>query len=107
MKPWLAGLVAMVAVAAGGLAGFVASGLHPGPAGPPGTHGPRGLPGHQGNEGQAATAAHLGVCFTYSTQTSTDGSTSWVTSVQVSPPMLTAGVASCPSGQFVPVSPTP
>ena len=55
--------------------------------------------------GHAATTARLGVCFNDNTQTSSDGSTTWVTAVEVTTPALTAGVTSCPSGSFMSVVP--
>jgi hypothetical protein len=50
-----------------------------------------------------ANTATLGVCV--NTQYGSGGGTSWVQSVDITSPTLTHGVASCPSGNFVPVSP--
>jgi hypothetical protein len=53
----------------------------------------------------AAATAHLGVCV--ATSYNSDAGASWVQSVAVTAPVLVSGVASCPSGTFVPVSPQP
>lgn len=47
----------------------------------------------------------MGVCFNYDTQTSTDGSSTWVTNVTVTAPTKTNGVLSCAVGNFVPLTP--
>lgn len=98
-------VVALVAAVIAGAA-LAVSLLHAGPRGPAGTQGQRGMPGprgSQGSTGQDAEVAHLGVCEEQYTQTS--GTTTWVTSVSIYSPVLTAGVPGCPSGSFVSVVP--
>jgi hypothetical protein len=100
--------VAAVALAAAALAVSV---LHAGPAGPRGSQGPagpQGQTGRQGDPGRTAQTSRFGVCWTYSTQTGSDGVTTWVTSVDISAPQLVAGVYQCPQGEtFVSIVPQP
>lgn len=67
-------------------------------AGPRGTQGP---PGPHGQTGRDAQVAHLGVCV----QTQTSSGVTWVS--DLSPAVLMAGVASCPSGAFTSIVPQP
>jgi hypothetical protein len=53
----------------------------------------------------AASTAHLGVCV--ATSYNSDAGATWVQSVTITAPVLVSGVASCPSGQFTPVTPQP
>jgi sRNA-binding protein len=48
----------------------------------------------------------MGVCFNYNTQSSSDGSSTWVTDVEVTAPTNTNGVLSCTTGDFVSLTPT-
>jgi hypothetical protein len=76
--------------------------MHAGPAGPRGAAGPRGT------AGQDAARARYGVCWSYATQASADGSVSWVTSVSIDPAQLASGVYQCPMGEtFVSIVPAP
>lgn len=76
---------------------LVVSVTHKGPAGPPG---PQGL---QGGTGRNAETAHLGMCFS----SSTDSATGDISGILLMPPVLTDGVPSCPGGQFVSIVPQP
>ena len=94
-----AGYVASVAALAVAAAALAVSLRHVGPAGPRGSRGPAG---RQGDPGRSAQTGRFGVCWSYSTQTSSDGLTTWVTSVSVSPAQVTNGVYACPMDeQFV------
>jgi hypothetical protein len=79
-------------------AALVVSLTHHGPIGP---RGAQGVQGPQGQTGKDAEVAHLGVCwsFTY------DSTTGDVSSVDLSGPDLTDGVPSCPSGSFISIVP--
>lgn len=60
-----------------------------------------------GKTRQGADTASLGVCATYTTEY-LDNYTppvTVITSVTITSPTLTAGVASCPQGGFIPVAP--
>ena len=95
--------IVSVLAAALGAAALAVSLTHSGPAG---TQGPRGQQGAPGQAGKAAETAHLGLCVNMAVQTgvvympvnSYNGS-------PVSSPVLTDGVPSCPSGQFVSIVP--
>ena len=98
-----AGYVTSVAALVVAAAALAVSLLHVGPAGPRGSQGPAG---RQGDPGKSAQTARFGICWSYSTQTSSDGLTTWVTSVSVSPAQVTNGVYACPMGeQFVSIVP--
>ncbi len=98
-----AGYITAVAALAAACAALAVSLLHTGPRGLQGPGGPQGRPG---DPGRSAQTARFGICWSYSTQTSSDGLTTWVTSVSVSPAQVTSGVYACPMGeQFVSIVP--
>ena len=104
--------VALVAGFGGGLASHAAfpapRGLR-GVVGVAGDRGPEGPPGSTGQPGKMIRLDlnRLGYCFNYNTQTSTDGTTTWVTGVYLNPPNedKASGALSCPSGSFVSLTP--
>ena len=96
--------IVTIAALAAASAALAVSLLHAGPAGPRGAQGPAG---RQGDPGRAAQTLRFGVCWSYTTQTSSDGSTTWVTSVDLSPAQVISGVYTCPAGQFVSIVPQP
>lgn len=69
---------------------------HTGPRGVMGPVGPQGSTGHN------ATVAHLGVCWNMETYLN-NGGTNFLGAMTA--PVLTDGVPSCPTGQFVSVVP--
>lgn len=86
-------------------AALAATLTHHGPAGPPG---PRGATGPAGAAGRNAdpTRYRYGVCWTE--YTSTSGTVSWVTSVDIEPAQIVSGVYQCPQGMtFVSIVPQP
>lgn len=102
----LAWIAALVACALAGAALAVAL-VHAGPPGRPGARGPAGPPGPRG---QAVTArqSRYGVCWSYTTQTSSDGTATWVTGVTVDSPQISNGVYQCPQGEtFTTIQPLP
>ena len=104
---WFIMVCALVACVLSGAA-LAVSLTHAGPAGPTGPQGVRGPAGQQGNAGRAAQTARLGVCWSYTTQTSSDGSVTWVNSETLSSPVLSNGVYTCGQGeQFVSIVPGP
>lgn len=82
---------------------------HAGPRGPQGVQGtrgpvgPRGPAGSQGDAGKAAETAHLGVCVSYFTDTTGTGNFTWAQNVTA--PVVTNGVDTCPTGSFVSITP--
>ncbi|HMH89662.1 MAG TPA: hypothetical protein VK586_01125 [Streptosporangiaceae bacterium] len=100
----LARIISLIACAFAGAALGV-SVAHGGPSGP---RGPQGAPGPQGQTGRNAETAHLGVCVNITAgnmgflQLSTSA---WNLDQPVTAPVLTDGVPSCPSGQFVSIVP--
>ena len=71
-----------------------------GAQGPIGKTGPQGL---AGVSGKSASTSGLGVCVTYTTNTSGYSSVTFVSGV--TSPSISGGVASCYSGTFTPVTP--
>ncbi len=50
----------------------------------------------------------MGVCWNANYQTSSDGSTAWVSGISISPAQIQNGVYQCPSGEtFVSIVPQP
>lgn len=104
--------VLLVAIVLGALAGFFASGLHPGPRGVQGAAGKQGVAGTAGLQGPAGVSgaaakipANLGVCYSSGFANLTDG-TSVTTYVNITSPSKHAdGTTYCPSGDYVPVTP--
>jgi len=114
---WLFAVSLVLAALLGAVAGFAASGLHPGPRGHQGAagiagaastvRGPVGAPGITGPAGPAGAAAsttNLGVCE--STSYGTVYGVSVITSVSVSSPSQHPdGTTYCSFGDYVPVAP--
>jgi len=98
------GIVALVA-------GIVGAGIFrvafPPAAGPVGVTGPAGPAGPAGNPAPAAIVDtnKLGYCYDYNTNTSNDGSTTWMTWADISAPTDNNGTLSCYSGTFVSLTP--
>lgn len=81
---------------------------HAGPAGRAGPAGPRGATGPAGTAGRNADPARYryGVCWT--DYTTTSGTVTWVTSVDIEPAQVVSGVYQCPQGEtFVSIVPQP
>lgn len=105
---WIAATAAALLVAVAALVVALTAHGVPGPRGPAGHAGPAGATGKAGATGQAAQTARLGVCWSFSTQSSADGATTWVSSVSIDQPLLQNGVYVCPQGdQFVSIVPAP
>jgi hypothetical protein len=99
----LTAIAALLACALSGAA-LAVSLMHAGPRGPIGPTGPAGPRGRPAS----ATQQRYGVCWEQATQTSTDGSVSWITGIDVSSPQLVSGVYQCPQGEtFVSIVPIP
>jgi hypothetical protein len=103
MKITFSAVASTVACVLAGAA-LAASLTHTGPRGMTGPQGTAGAAGRTGNPGLSAVTAHLGICWTTTTQTSDE--TSWINSVMVQSPQITNGVYQCPDGEtFVPIVP--
>lgn len=117
---WLFAVSLVLAALLGAVAGFAASGLHPGPRGHqgaaglpgaagaassvPGPAGPPGATGATGPAGAAATTTDLGVCE--SVNYGTVYGVSVINSVTINSPSKHAdGTTYCSYGSYVPVTP--
>lgn len=112
----LAVIGAGIAVVAGLVGALLSQAIFPahtgrvGPAGVAGPVGPQG-PAGSANNFQAALSkvnvntSKLGYCFSYNTQTSSDGSTSWMTNATLYPPTDSNGALSCGTGSFISLTP--
>lgn len=80
---------------------------HAGPRGEMGRTGAQGPVGKTGTAGTAAKNAdtsQLGVCISYTTNTTGGSTVTWVSDIET--PVAQNGVRSCLTGSFVPVTPT-
>lgn len=101
-----AAVLAVVAGAAGAGLSQLAFPAQRGPAGPAGATGATGPAGRNGTDGTVASldTNKLGYCFSSDYQYS--GNQSWISDVQLFAPTSNNGTLSCPSGQFISLTPT-
>jgi hypothetical protein len=90
--------VAGIAIVLGFVGGLASHAAFPAPAGPTGPAGSSG----------AVPTGNLGYCFNVSYFTDNAGTTSytWVSGVTLVSPTLQSGTQSCPTGTFIPLTPS-
>jgi hypothetical protein len=103
-------IIAAVAVLVLGFVGGVVShAVFPAQKGATGAAGKQGQVGQTGPTGPAGNAANInlsniGYCINFQYQYG--GTVSYISSADISPPVLTNGTQSCPNGTFTPLQPT-